>query len=159
MDYIIVEFQGFRNNEDFIVKELVMLNNNFEDSFLFKPPFEIEELSKNSLRDFQFVERYHGFKWNDGNCAYDNFPKVLKDRCETKDIIFTKGYEKAKFLAGILEKPVYNLNKILLTKFENLRGPKGSCIFGNHSVTSCAYINAHKIQKWIYDVQDVGLLK
>lgn len=84
-----------------------------------------------------------GFDWDDVAVPYVCLEIVVWDWCRDKTNIVTKGLEKAKFLEKILNKPVLDLDKILLTKMDKLPEPSVECTYEHGE--SCAKINAYEV--------------
>ena len=144
--------------DEFVVKELVMLNENFEDIILFKPPCEKEKLSEKLRERITWSEQHdHGFDWDNGHCPYEHLEKIIKEKCENKKWVFTKGFYKSKFLSKLLGRFVYNPDKVLLLSLRYLPDPPEVNCHLEHTTDNCALSNAHKILNWLHDVQTILL--
>lgn len=96
----VVEFHAFRgNNNEFIVKELVLVNVNagFYTQLFFKPPYERTNLDEQREKQAEWLENhYHCIKWEYGDLKYSL--DTIKSLCSYFTIIYTKGLEKCRFL-------------------------------------------------------------
>lgn len=153
MDRIsVIEFQGFKDGDNnFIIKELFIIHDLERESWLFKPPYDKNVFNRKTMKNIKWCKKnLHGFDWDDGTLSYEYLEVIIRYRCWDKPIVVTKGLEKAKFLEKILNRPVLDLNYVLLTRMNKLPKPSVECNYLH--VGSCAKINAYKLFYWMQDV-------
>lgn len=66
---VIVEVQGFRNNEDDFAKKVavVTVNDSFVDHWILLSPHSFKELSNKARRvNNWLLLNYHGIEWHEG---------------------------------------------------------------------------------------------
>jgi hypothetical protein len=144
----IVHFSAFdhtndHEEDDFIVKELAIVNTDLEGSqtWIFKPPFPFHQLSSGPRYTNEYLSKNtFGLEWNEGDVAYDDLKKVLIKYTNHSEIIYTYGKRRQKFLQKILEKTVINLEDINCPKFNELAFTPKSCAhyFHRFSKFRCA---------------------
>lgn len=94
----VCEFHGFRdNNNDFIVKELALVSSSERTLIFFESPFDKSYLDSRTSRSVRWLEKnFHFISWEYGDVKYSE--EVMIALCERYDTIFTKGFEKHRFL-------------------------------------------------------------
>lgn len=110
----IADIQGFViNKRDFILKELCFTildseasnnsNNNNKNNqyhhYIFKPPFNWSDLTKQSRANANWLHAFHhGFFWNQGQISYNNRGNYIKPLLKENLIILVKGYQKVQWV-------------------------------------------------------------
>ena len=113
----IVDFQAFYNNKnDYIVKELAVLNCKNGETILhifFKAPFPFEFLTEKYRRTNNYCSyNLHGIFWTYGNEPYCNLQKMM-DKCLIGyNSIICKGVEKCRFLEKYTQLHVLEYDEI-----------------------------------------------
>ncbi|KAJ8666042.1 hypothetical protein QAD02_007704 [Eretmocerus hayati] len=106
---LFIDLQGFKNQEEFIVKEAMIVDVNSTNchQWLFTPPYSIKNLSQKDVISAKWcTEHHHGLFWDQGIVPYseagDKFEESLSDACNPKDgrpiFIFVTGNEKERWL-------------------------------------------------------------
>ena len=95
---IYLDFQAFRVNNEIIVKELTILNQNFQFShYIFSKPCDYIMLTDKDKKQVEWLKKHHhGLDWSDGYISYEKLDDILKK--EINDVVCVKGNEKKKFL-------------------------------------------------------------
>lgn len=92
----VVEFHAFKNNQNqYIVKEFVIISDFFHVNITFSSPF-IECNSKVERTKRWLTRHYHKIKWEDGVLIYRK--EFIKNLLSPFNLIYTKGLEKVEFL-------------------------------------------------------------
>jgi hypothetical protein len=93
----VVEFHAFRNNQNqYILKEFVVLSDFFNVNIVFSSPAGIFNCSK-VQKTIRWLTRYfHKIKWEDGTFIYRK--QFVKNVLSQFSVIYTKGSEKVEFL-------------------------------------------------------------
>lgn len=105
MEYIL-DLQGFRKSNSFILKEAAYVSVEEKDSpsvLLFQPPCFWSSLTDEDQRVNSWLEaNYHGLSWEIGDIPYYHMVDVLQNDLEKASKIYIKGLEKKKWLQKIL---------------------------------------------------------
>lgn len=137
---VVVEFQGFKDNDNrFIVKELAAVSNFMQIQIVFDAPYSKTRLNSKPLRTARWLTRhYHHIKWDEGGVPYDE--DLIYFICKPFSTIYTKGSEKVTFLKQFHSNVVdINVNKSENNEF------KVNCILPQHNrsfCSNCALMNA-----------------
>lgn len=148
-DLAIVEFQALRNScGEFVIKELCIVSpHNIGQiaHYFFLPPYQESLLSDKARKsNYYCTSKIHGLHWNDGVEEYNLLKAFLIIHTRSSRLVVTKGEEKAIFLTKLLNRPIANLDSIVLQKLESWPGVGGACIHNG----SCASQNALKLAQW-----------
>lgn len=150
----IVDVKGFKDHaNDFIVKEIAIVENQRLQSFLIKPPYPLSCLTKSEISGVRWMERNMGILWDEGYVPY------LKYKCYTKIVkllrnksIYVKGYEKVLWVQkNCGHNNVFNIEELGCPSFPSLytmydQSPDVfSCM---HHSKSCALKNVTSLHKW-----------
>src|SRR5688572_29029286 len=105
MPYCIIDIECLRGrNGDLIIKEMAIVNpyTRQVQSFLFRAPYSWKCLpAKVKGCNRWLTDCLHGLRWDDGYIPYHELKGILSQA--TKNcVIYAKGVEKVKLLAGIL---------------------------------------------------------
>lgn len=107
----VADLQFFRGDEKELILKCISFSKLFSDTiefFVFKPPFDIVELSPYRRRAARFVTKnFHHIQWEDGFIDYNEINNIIKENLDTAQEIFVKGHEKATFLNSILGNKKY----------------------------------------------------
>ncbi|KAJ8671048.1 hypothetical protein QAD02_002307 [Eretmocerus hayati] len=106
---LFIDLQGFKNQEEFIVKEAMIVDVNSTNchQWLFTPPYSIKNLSqKDEISAKWCTEHHHGLFWDQGIVPYseagEKFEESLSATCNPRDgrpiFIFVTGNEKERWL-------------------------------------------------------------
>lgn len=153
----ILDFQGFKNEKEFIIKELAIISTDGQiyELHLFLPPYSFHELSKNVRNQVHWVEKHlHGLYWSSGFKQYSQLKDILK-QIGIKGNIYVKGTEKQTIISQILsgfDVKVINLEELGCPKLTVLKKQTHMvflkpCSF-THSPHNCAYINVYVLLHW-----------
>lgn len=164
MERAVVDFQGFKDNENnFIIKELAIQKFNFLEEinkmnhYLFLPPFNFNDLPFNQRKQtFWNQFNHHGFRWSDGIVKYNIIHELFYNLAETCNIIYVKGIEEEMILNKIFKKKLYmkivNLEYLgcnnLINLKKNMKELIIDCVY-NHNNSYCAINNVRILTKWI----------
>lgn len=155
VDSIIIDIQGFKDyNNDFIVKEIVILESNTFHYFLVRPPFPFEYLSNEEKRTVKWVERNHGILWREGVTDYYIIKNLVEPLMRMK-IILVKGVEKIKWLKEFCyDCTIINLEDFNCPSFFELyklysHDNERNCV--HHKTNNCAVTHVKLLKKWIID--------
>jgi len=156
MDFIL-DFQGFKNGNEFVIKELAIISMDGQkyELQLFLPPYNINELSKEVRRQVHWIEKHlHGLYWSSGFKEYSQIKDIFK-YIDIKGNVYVKGTEKRTTIANLLcdfDVKVINLEdfgcpKLSVLKQQSMLNAYKPCTF-NHTIHNCAYINVHILLQW-----------
>lgn len=148
----IIEFQAFRgNNDEYIVKELVILDllTYVIYPFLFKPPFSFNKLNSKSKRTNKWIiKNFHHIGWREGHTDYKDLENIMYHYCSRFTKIYTRGLEKRNWIQLFTTKDVvevkldntvdFEINNIcILTKSEK------------HALSQCAIKNVYRLAAFL----------
>ena len=97
----IVDVQGYRKNQEFILKSLCVLDLFTFQFFVvhFKPPCSAEELSALDVKTNKFIyENLNGKPWESGEYPYHERSKIISPILQKYDRIYLKGTEKIRWI-------------------------------------------------------------
>ena len=97
----IVDVQGCRKNQEFILKSLCVLDIYTFQFFVFhfKPPCSAEELSALDVKTNRFIfENLNGKPWESGEYPYHERSKIISPILRKHDRIYLKGTEKNQWI-------------------------------------------------------------
>jgi hypothetical protein len=143
-----IEFQAFRgNNDEFIIKELVILDllTGVNYSFMFKPPFAFRKLnSKAKTTNRWLTKNFHCISWNEGFTSYKKIDSIMYHFCKEYTTIYTRGLEKRNWIKMYTENSVID---VMIEKYFTFDYDKNCNLAMNkkHSDSQCALKNAFKI--------------
>lgn len=145
----VIEFQAFRgNNDEYIVKELVILDlkSGVTNYFLFKAPFPFHNLNEKNSRTNKWLSKFfHHLSWHEGFVEYSELENILIKYCSKYKFIFTSGLEKCEFLSLYVPSrtTVYN---IMRKKEQNFPGICIGVRCNKHRFSNCAISNAYGLK-------------
>ena len=102
----VIDIEGFRLENDFIVKELALCKvEDFSSShYTFDPPFRWNILKKKEQKTAKYCEKYlHQIRWSSRGHSIKELAKLIGDTCKKDDIIYVKGGYKRFVLVNILQ--------------------------------------------------------
>lgn len=152
---IIVDVQGFKNqNNEFIIKELVIGTSEHTQIFLIKPPYPFSALTLEERKRVWWIERNRGYRWSEGHIDYKEFKRLIKPYFKKRKII-VKGEEKVKWVRELCEhENVLDISNKGLPNLETLSNLYCKDMFSyncfNH-LKYCALKNVICIKKWLID--------
>lgn len=149
---VIVDVQGFKSEDNvFIPKEIAILSENRALMIIIKPPYPFYNLTRKERLTVAWIEKNRGILWNEGFVPYFCYKSLISEFFKNK-YIYTKGYEKVKWLKEILDSEnVHNLEDFNCPNLETLYKRYATaldiqtCIY--HS-NICAYKNVTCMKKW-----------
>lgn len=145
-EFGLVDFQFCHgNNDDIYVKELAFMSgiSIVPNYFLFKPPFDIRELSRKGEKKNLYCQKYvNGLDWMDGDVDYCDVGKILSP-LNTYKYIFVFGIAKKQFLSQYVDVPIFNLET--QTSLKRLQNYITACPIHNDLRYKCAVNNIYKI--------------
>ena len=145
-DFGLVDIQFCHgNNEDMFAKELSFMSGNsiIPNYFLFKPPFDIRELTRKGRKKNLFCQKYiNGLTWNEGDVDYCNVSDTISPLNRYK-YIFVFGKAKKDFLSKYLESTIINLEN--LASLRNFFNYTTGCPTHTDLRYKCAVNNVYKI--------------
>lgn len=145
-----VDFQYFRHGEEYVLKELAILNSLLGlNHYIFKPPFNKSKLSFKDQKQATWLKlNYHALTWDDGYVSYSQLPRILKQGLSKAKEIYVKGEEKQKWLEkqGFKATNIEDLNFKYKIKDKNINGLR--CIYhGNRGSGICSLQNIFFMRK------------
>lgn len=157
MDFIIVDLQGFKDNDNrFIVKEFSLRSRNMKFHDIIKSPVKIKLNAKQKAPVKWLTRNFHGIDWDDGFITLKELRNILGIYLDNLKI-FVKGEEKISWIKQIMKND--NLSCANLEAFgcdinlSNLRC-KHDFVCRNHShitpgkLPQCALANVSVLKKW-----------
>ena len=108
----------------FIIKELAVSTENYNDIISFLPPNSINILSSSEQRSFLWVSKFlHGLSLETGEYPYHYLQQIFQSinlRFRFSDF-YAKGLEKTETLRQLLQRNVINLESLFCPKIEHLK--------------------------------------
>jgi len=107
----VVEVQGFCNGKNFIPKEMCVLKGKDVHCFHIKCVKNISSVGEKERKMISWAaNHYHGMSWDSGNFLIDEATQKVRDLIANEPCIYTKGREKALYLANTFNKKVIDLS-------------------------------------------------
>lgn len=143
---VIIDFQGFKNGDTFICKELAFasIDGTLLDHYMFETPPCIRCYSKDNA---WLTENHHKLRWTDGDVPYYKIVDILQRIAGETYIFFVKGEEKKRWLTQFLP---FHPKIDILTTLPSLRSSAYSfqpCCSYFHGC--CALQNVIKLRNYI----------
>lgn len=143
----LIDFQCCNGNNNAIyIKELALMTGGsvVPNYFLFKPPFDRRELSKQAQKQNDYCRKFiHGLDWLDGELEYTSLGDILSPLNSYK-YIFVFGKNKKDFLTKYVKSSIIiNLEKE--TSFKNLKNYFTGCLMHSDMRYKCALNNLFKL--------------
>lgn len=156
MEYIL-DFQGFKNGKEFIIKELAIISTDAKiyELHLFLPPYGLHQLTQDVKKQVHWIEKHlHGLYWSYGFREYSTLKDIFR-LISIKGKVYVKGLEKQSFISQLLsdfDVKVINMEDLKCPKLSVLKQQTQAnflkpCIF-NHSPHNCAYVNVYVLLYW-----------
>lgn len=123
----IADIQFFRGNDKNIIVKSFSFCRLFDDDivqhFIFKPPFEFQELDFLHRREAAHVTvNYHHLNWDDGFIEYEQAVPIIRSSLSGATEIIVKGLEKEKYLNSILpRKTCFNIENLDCPNFRVMK--------------------------------------
>lgn len=150
--YGIIEFQAFRrNNNNYIVKELVILDllTFMVYPFLFKPPCSFNKLNAKTRKTNKWLtQNFHHIDWNDGYTNLRDLQNIMYHFCSKFTRLYTRGLEKRNWIQQYSTTPVFDVKIDKTFKYEM----NDVCILTKsekHSHYQCAMVNAYRLASFL----------
>lgn len=158
--YIFVDVQGFKDTQNnFIIKELAILNQENTQTFLVKPPYPFQYLSIEEKKQVRWIEANRGYFWSEGYIDYREFRRIIIPYLNKKKVL-TKGTEKIKWIKDLCENcEIINVGEKgcpnFLKLYNDYEKPNVNlnCV---HHKKMCALKNILCLKKW-YDDNNIHL--
>lgn len=152
---LIVDVQGFKTESNqFIPKEIAILDGKGVQSFLLRQPYPFYDLSKQEMRQVDWIERNRNIYWKEGFLPFSNYKHLISPLLENK-CIYVKGDEKVKWVTQMFRNyNVVNLENFkcpnLYTLYDHYKKCNDvyTCIYHNNI---CALKNVICLNKWCID--------
>lgn len=154
-----IDLQGFKHkNNDFVLKEICIIQNNSILHASVKSPYEWRYLPKDDKKQATWLKHnYHGINWSDGLIDISDITKIIKKLFENlHGEIYVKGKEKICWI-----KKIFNFNDKITNiedlgchiSFNNstkkLKENITQCKFHNQMQSiNCAYRNCICLKNW-----------
>lgn len=160
MSNLIIDLQGFKNNKNnFIIKEICILNHQMIHHYIVKPPYDWYNLSREKRKEsIWLTNNYHGFHWNDGFLTYNELKQKIFPLVNLKNIkIYTKGAQKVKWIRDLFKNQVnvhcINLENmgcnINLQEYKNKNVSWFQCNQHRNENSRCALQNVLILKDWM----------
>lgn len=156
---IVIDIQGVRDRcNAFIPKEIaiVSVHSDYSAHWIVSAPHSYNSLPPSIKRQNTWlIDSYHGIEWSDGETTLRAIETALKKIAVQADRIFTRGAEKAAYLAHLTDCFIINLEEdIEDPSFRNLPECETLCIYHSllrrkKSTYKCALNHAVKIKEWL----------
>lgn len=154
-DIAIVDLQGFKDMKNqFIIKEFAIFINGYTQTFLVKPPYSFNYLSKEEKKQVRWLENNRGVYWSEGYIDYREFKRTIIPYLNKSKIV-AKGTEKIKWIHDLCQNcEIIDMGENGCPNFSKLydiyaKSPViSNCI--NHN-KKCALKNVMCIKKWCDD--------
>ena len=140
MKQLVVDVQGFKiENNKFIPKELAAYDGRKICHYVFKPPFDLNQLPPNLIKEANWLmTNHHCIPWFEGFTPLHKFCDIIKNLTEDIDNVYVKGKEKCEYIRKYSLKPVIELD-------ENppLQKSESSCFYHSQTTCICALTNVN----------------
>lgn len=147
---IFIDLQGFKHNvNNFVLKEICIINNTKIFHSFVKSPYKWNELEEKYKRQAIWLKRnHHGFSWNDGYMNLSYVKNQIYMLSQEEMIIYVKGEEKVTWLKSICPSinNIINIEKLDLSLHSYKLDIRDHCNFHNPFL-HCAYQNAMSMKK------------
>jgi hypothetical protein len=170
----VLDIQGFRAEQQFIVKELsfsILILSNIEFDvdrhYIFRPPFEWKALNRKDRQTSLWLRtHYHGFTWNSGNTNYCEIAKCFEELLKKSThnlVIFVKGKEKIQWLKNLCNDQnlvVRNLEELgcnINFNDEAIERMQPHHCRKHEIIKQCAKQNVEFLKEWV--LQNVKLME
>lgn len=141
MKSAVIEFHGFKDNDnEFVVKELAIVSDNFQTQLVFKAPYDRCLLNEKMQRTTRWLTRsFHKIRWEYGGVPYDM--ELIRSLCKPFATLYTRGLEKVRFLEHF-HPDVKNLSTLFVNSNLSVDNVKITC---SEDDTSRCLIHEHNI--------------
>ena len=113
---VVLDLEGFRQRkEKFIVKELGICTEDYNDCVLFSPPSKFSVLTIPQKTSFNWLfKNLHGLDRNSENYPYIYLTQIVQivRLRNPRAVYYPKGFEKSQLLLELLDCSVVNLNTL-----------------------------------------------
>lgn len=152
---IIMDMQGFKTDSNqFIPKEIAILDGKRVQTFLFRSPFPFYDLSKKEMKQVDWIERNRNIYWREGVIPFANYTNVLAPFVSNK-CIYVKGEEKKLWVQEMFETfDVVNLENFECPNFNIIYSLYEDCndVYKcMYHTNICALKNVLCLNKWCID--------
>lgn len=156
---IVIDIQAVRDRGNaFIPKEIavVSVHSDYSAHWIVSAPHPYRSLPPSIKRQNTWmVEHHHGLEWTDGETTLRAIESALQKIAVQADRIFTRGTEKASYLAHLTDCFIINLEEDTEDpSFRHLPECETLCI--QHSLLRkkkstyrCALNNATRVKEWL----------
>lgn len=146
---IVLDAQGFTINKRFIIKELAAYDGKKTAHFLFKPPFSLDFLDTDELKQVHWLENnYHGLSWSSGFIHLEELSKILRNLTRQEDKVYVKGNMKVNFFRKYLGDKVLEFPAEEQPSLEKFL-PKPDCYGHNLTFAHCGLSNVLLLYKYL----------
>ena len=164
---VVLDFEGFRSKKSgFIIKELAVSTENYNDIISFLPPKSFNILCSSEQRSFLWVSKFlHGLSWETGEYPYHYLQQIFQSivlRFPFSDF-YAKGLEKTESLRQLLQRNVINLETLFCPKIEHLKLYRETPVCKLHALSCpkrqrtkhCANKKAKLFYQWLTNESSV----
>jgi hypothetical protein len=135
-----------------IIKELCIyhLDTNQLQNFIINPslPWRYLDPKVNAINSY-ITDNIHKIHYNSGFIYPETAFQILRANCAGRKI-FVKGFEKAQFIAGILQKVVYNLDNLNCPKIVDLpANSESGCLIHESEFAHCCQVKSVRFGVWL----------
>lgn len=158
--WAIVDIQGFKYRDLFIVKEFCLETVNLKFHDVIKSP--LFTLNKKTKQKFNWLTiNYHGFDWNDGFITLKELRNIVSPILKDS-IVYVKGEEKVKWIKQIMNNHDFTCVNIedlgcdLCLQKKKCPWPCYKHIHAKNPTSAhCAFENVKLLKKWylLYAIQ------
>ena len=164
---VVLDFEGFRSKKSgFIIKELAVSTENYNDIISFLPPNSFNIHSSSEQRSFLWVSEFlHGLSWETGEYPYHYLQQIFQSivlRFPFSDF-YAKELEKTETLRQLLQRNVINLETLFCPKTEHLKLYRETPVCKLHALSCpkrqrskhCANKKAKLFYQWLTNESSV----
>lgn len=152
--YFVLDIQGFRGPKNqFIVKELALLQQGHHYHFILLPPFNFKELPADLKRQSQWLyQNYHGLLWDGGFTEFRKVKHYLRSVIQ-HTTVYVKGTEKSQWLRALLQNEndveVINVEDIGCPSFKELKQLHPNSVKCLSHSKCCALQNVYMLNSFL----------
>lgn len=155
----VADIQFFRGNDkEIIVKSFSfckLFNDDIVQHFVFKPPFEFQNLNLIRRREAANVTmNFHHLEWDDGFVDYSQAIKIIRSSLSCASEIIVKGLEKEKYLNSLLPmKTCYNIENLDCPNFKVMK----TNLSRQNPCAPISSLNVIVMRQWLCELLKNGL--
>lgn len=145
--YWFLDFEAYKFEEDFIIKEICILSSDGLQCFNYhvSSPKTYPCLIK-YIKTFDYQLKRHKLSWNSGECKFEDVMKEIVEKISDKNT-YVKGLEKQRFLEKYLW---YVHDLVMLPSFKDMNKCISTWCDVSHG-KNCAKRKVHELKCYVIE--------